>query len=208
VEKIGSTTFLKGAPDFQNEKLTAYEVGARIQPSSRTSFSVSTFYNVYDDLRSIELTPVSFIPLRWGNLMQGYTYGLEAWGDYRVAPWWRLSASANLLDKHLKFKPGASGLLGVQQAGDDPKHQASLKSSMNLGRDVTLDADLRYVGALPDPHVPSYVELNARLGWNLSKCVEISLSGFNLLHDHHQEFPAPQSSAVPRSFTLDLQWRF
>ena len=41
--------------------------------------------NLYDDLRTIEPAPAGFLPLRWGNRMEGYTYGLEAWGAYQVA---------------------------------------------------------------------------------------------------------------------------
>src|ERR1035438_6540836 len=111
--------------------------------------------------------------------MKGEVYGLEAWGTYEIADWWRLSAGLNVQNANLRFAPGASGLLGVAQAGDDPHHQASLRSSMNLADGVTLDGDLRYVGVLPNPRVPAYVELNARLGWAVSKTVEISFSGFN-----------------------------
>ena len=207
VEKIGATVFLTGGPDFQPETLTAYEIGARVQPTSRMSFSISTFYNVYDDLRSIEPAPHGFLPLRWGNMIEGDTYGLEAWGDYRLTPWWRLVATFDLLEEHLKFKPGASGLLGVAQEGDDPEHQAQLRSSMNLGSRVTFDADLRYVGALPNPFLPAYAELNTRIGWNVTDRLQLSLSGFNLLHDRHQELPAPGANAVPRSFFAEVKWR-
>ncbi len=207
-EFLGPTLFLKGGANFAPETLWAYELGARLQPSSRLSFSVSGFYNVYNDLRSIEPNPGGFLPIYWGNMMQGHTWGVEAWGDYRVAPWWRLSAGFNVLSEHLKFKPGASGILGIAQAGDDPEHQASVRSSMNLGRDVTLDANLRYVGALPNPQVPSYVELNGRIGWNATKRIQLALSGFNLLHSRHQEFPGPAANAVPRSVFADVRLRF
>jgi len=103
---------------------------------------------------------------------------------------------------------GAAGAaLGVAQLGDDPRYQASLKSSMDLAHAVTLDADLRYVGALPDPSAPAYVELNARVGWKISRRLQLSLSGFNLLHDRHQELPAP-ALPVPRSVLVGLQWGF
>ena len=208
VEKIGAMTGLTGTSDFLPEKLTAYEVGARLQPAPRLSFSVSAFYNVYDDLRTIEpASPGGFFPLHWGNLMKGDTYGVEAWGDYRLTPWWRVSASYDWLHEDLSFAPGASQILGVAQAGDDPSQQASLRSSMNLGPKVTLDADLRYVGALPNPYVPAYAEMNARVAWNVTDRVQLSLSGFNLLHDRHQEFPAP-ATAIPRSFYADIRWRF
>jgi iron complex outermembrane receptor protein len=209
VEKVGSTVFLTGGANFQSETLTAYEIGARVQPTSRLSFSVSTFYNTYDELRSIEpQSSTVFLPLKWGNGLRGETYGLEAWGDYRVSDWWRMSAGFNALYEHFSFRPGASGLLGVDQLGDDPHYQASLRSSMNLGHAVTLDADLRYVDALPNPSVPAYVELNARIGWKVSDHVQLSLSGFNLLHDRHQELPAAGANAVPRSASVGLQWAF
>ena len=206
-EKVGSTVFLSGDPDFRSETVTAYEIGVRLQPTSRLSVSASTFYNIYDDLKTLEPTPVSFTPLHWDNLMRGYTSGVEAWADYQLTTWWRLSGSFNSLQEHLKFKPGSLGLLGVSQSGDDPKNQASIKSSMNLGRALTLDADVRYVSGLPEPRVPAYVELNGRIGWNVSDHLQLSLSGFNLLHERHMEFPAPQANAVPRTYFVELRWR-
>ena len=208
MEKLGALVYLIGDANFRPEKLTAYEAGVRMQPARRLSFSVSGFYNVYNDLRSIEPAPGGFIPIRWGNGMQGHTYGLDAWGDYQLTAWWRLSAGLNLLSEHLKFRPGASGFFGILQAGDDPARQASLKSSMNLGRAVTLDADLRYVSALPNPQVPSYVELNSRIGWDATPHVQLALSGFNLLHARHQEYPGPGANAIPRSVFAELRVHF
>jgi iron complex outermembrane receptor protein len=208
VEKLGSLVFLTGNPDFVSEKVMAYEVGYRGQLSSRASLSVSAFKNDYDDLKTIEFAPTGSLPLQWGNMMRGDVYGLEAWGTYQAADWWRLSAGFNIQHESLRFAPGGSGLLGVAQAGDDPHHQASLRSSMNLTNGVTFDADFRYVGVLPNPRVPAYVELNTRLGWAVSKNVEISLSGFNLLHAHHQEFTAPSSDVIERSFFLETSVRF
>ena len=206
VETLGTTKFLIGGPDFRSEKLTAYEFGARIQASQRAAFSVSTFYNVYDDLRSIEVAPGGFLPLRWGNLMRGYNYGVEAWGDYQAAPWWRLSGGASFLDGKFRFAPGSSKLVGVSQAGNDPKYQASLRSSMDLGESLMLDAALRYVSALPEPRVPAHLELNGRLGWNVTPRVQLSISGRNLLHARRQEYP--EGNAIPRSAFVELQWRF
>ena len=179
----------------------------RAQPFSRFSFSASGFFNVYNDLRNIEFTPGSFTPLYWGNGMEGYTYGFEGWGQFQATKWWRLMAGLNLLSEHLKFEPGASSLLGIPQNVNDPSRQATLRSSMNLGPKVTLDADLRYVGVLPDPHVPSYVELNGRIGWAVTPKLELAVSGFNLLHDHHQEYPGP-AGLVQRSVFAEIRARF
>jgi hypothetical protein len=52
---------LAGGPDFDSEDLVAYEAGYRTQPTISSSLSISVFYNVYDDLRTVEAsTPVIF----------------------------------------------------------------------------------------------------------------------------------------------------
>jgi iron complex outermembrane receptor protein len=208
VEYLGTTLFLTGGGNFQPEKLTAYEIGFRGQPASRISISVSTFYNSYDDLRSLEFDPKTLLPLHWGNLMDGHTYGAEAWANYQASDWWVLTLAFTQLYESLHFEAGSSRLLGVAQAGDDPSHQAQLRSSMNLSPDLTFDAALRYVGTLPNPEVHAYEELNARLGWRISKHWDAALSGRNLLHEHHQEFTVPPSDAISRSFMLDARLRF
>jgi iron complex outermembrane receptor protein len=206
VENLGGVRFLVGGPRFQSEKVVAFEIGGRFHPSPRASLSVSTFYNDYTDLRSVELDPGGFLPLQWGNLLEGHTYGVETWGDYRLADWWRVSASASYLQKDFHFKPGSSKLTGVAQAGDDPKYRAMLRSSMDLSRVLTLDATLRFVGALPKPALPAYTELGARLGWAVGPHLELSLVGENLLHDTHVEYP--QGAAIGRTVLADLRWRY
>jgi iron complex outermembrane recepter protein len=205
-EKLGSATFLTGNPDFLPEEVTAYEAGYRGQISSPLSFSLSLFDNVYDHLKSIALNSNPAIPLEWGNTIEGHVYGLESWATYQAADWWRLSAGFNLQHENLVFAPGAVQVLGVSQEGDDPHHQASLRSSMDLMDRVTFDADFRDVGALPDPKVPEYVELNARLAWHATDRLDVSLSGFNLLHGQHVEYlPGDE---IRRNFFLETRWRF
>ena len=206
-EDLGTTRFLNGNPDFLPEKLMAYELGYRGQLSEKASVSVSGFYDDYNDLKSIELDKTSgFLPLRWGNGMKGHVYGVEAWGTYEATDWWKLSAGLSIQNESFEFKPGASGLLGLTQQGNDPHHQASLRSSMNLSDNLTFDADFRFVWKLPDPHVPSYIELNARLGWMITDRIELAISGYNLLHDQHQEFEP--GDMVKRSFFVDTRWKF
>jgi iron complex outermembrane recepter protein len=206
-EEVGGVNLLNAGGTFQSEKLMAYELGVRLQPSDRLSFSVSTYYNVYSDLRSIEFTPVTLFPLRWGNAMRGDAYGVEAWGDYRLTDWWRLSAGFSAEHEELSFQAGDVGLLGVAEAGDDPAAQGQIRSSMNLGRDVTFDATVRSVAALPNPAIPAYTELNARLGWNVTPRIQLSVSGFNLLHAYHLEYVSSPDGAVPRSVIVELRVR-
>jgi iron complex outermembrane receptor protein len=51
VETLGKVDFLNGSHAFMPEVVTAWEIGTRVQPTSRLSFSVSGFYDVYSDLR-------------------------------------------------------------------------------------------------------------------------------------------------------------
>lgn len=206
VELLGGQRFLVAGDRFRSEKLTAFELGLKARYSSRAMVTVSAFYNDYDRLRSIEITPDTFLPLRWGNLMTGETYGVEAWGSLQVTEAWRLSGAVNYLDGKFRFKDGASGLLGPRQAGNDPKYQARLSSDLDIAPNVRLNAALRYVSAMPEPRLPAYTELDARISWRVSDRVELSLAGSNLLHRRHREYV--DGSAIPRSVYAELQWGF
>jgi iron complex outermembrane receptor protein len=204
---------LTGNKNFQPEKLTAYELGARVQLSDSTSLSVSTYYNVYDDLRSTEFVRLTSLPLLldWGNKLEGDTYGVEVWGAYQPFDWWRLSAGFNILREQLRFKPGASTANNLSEAGDDPGGQASLRSTMSLGHHVTWNADIRYVSALPDPRIPSYAELDTSLAWAINERLEVSVTGANLLHERHLEYEeagATIGEEVERSVSFGTRLRF
>jgi iron complex outermembrane receptor protein len=146
---------LNGGPDFGSEEVVAYELGYRAQASERLWFSVSTYYNVYDDLRTLEATTLAVFPLEIRNGMSGNTYGVEAWGSYSLADWWRLNAGLNWQDKDLEIDEGSADVFGVAFAGNDPNLQLSLRSLMDLGVRVQLDVTSRYFCELPSPAVDS-----------------------------------------------------
>ena len=203
-ERVPGVT-LSGNSDFRTEKLTAWELGLRAQPVSALSFSLTGFYHDYDDLRTVELGPGQGLNLYWGNALAGHSYGIEAWASVSPLSWWTLSAGTTLLRERLHFKPGATfAALGTSQDGVDPDHQFTLRSSMNLGRSVMLDLDFREVGALGQDVVPAYAELGGRLAWNVSNQVSLTLSGANLLHAHHVEYPG--GDAIPRTVLAGFQW--
>lgn len=213
-ESLGSTQVLKGG-DFRSEDLIAYEVGYRAQPTSRLSASVSLFYNDYRNLRTVEYGPGGTLPGSFDNQMEGGAYGVEAWAALQALDWWRLSAGVNGLHEDLRFRPGSSGLGGLAIAGNDPAWQASLKSSMDLPHGLSLDMDLRGVAALPEPASPAYAELNARLAWAVTRSLELSVTGANLLHERHLEFGSTSAplqlgaSGVEstRSVVFSAKWR-
>lgn len=193
-ELSGAGVFLP-APDFRTEKLIAFEIGYRGQPTARSSLSVSAFYNLYDDLRTVG--PVGGGPplrLRLHNDLEGETYGIEAWGTYSVRDWWRLRAGANWMRKDLGLKPGTVDLTNFQAAGQDPRHQAQLRSEMDLAAGLWLDLALRHVGRVPATRVPAYTELDAHFGWQVTPGLDLSLHAVNLLDERHVEVDNPATS--------------
>lgn len=206
VEFQGATIALTGDKNFDNETVQAYQLGLRAQPTQALSLSVTLFKQYYNDLRTIERDPTTSIFI-WGNRMQGHTYGAEVWGAYQILPTWRLSAGWNGLHKNLRFEEGSTELTGLAQAGNDSSNQGMLRSSLDLTSAVTFDTTLRGVRELPDPHVPGYVELDARLGWILNPRFSLAVVGNNLLNEQHQEFTEP-STFVRREFFLQASWKF
>ncbi len=206
-EFVGSELALLGNRGFRPERLTAYEVGYRAQPTPALALSVSGFYNIYDDLRSIELSPVTgLFPITWGNNLQGHSVGLEGWATWDPTDWWRVSPGFRTLHKSLSFKPGGSTVLGTAQSGDDPRGQITLRSSLDLGARAALETSFRYVGSLPEPALSAYAELDASLRWPVTRSAELTFTGLNLLHHRHLEYPQPYGVYIVRSFLVGVEW--
>jgi len=209
-------SILSGNAAFASEKLVAYEAGYRAQIGTNASVSISTYYNDYYDLRSTTTTAPFVFPLVFHNNLEGETYGAELAGNYQVFAWWRLHGGYDLLKEHIRIKPGQVDFNNALNETADPEQQFSLRSSMDLPRNTALDASLRWVDSLEINNgptvgtVPSYFELDLRLGWRPVKNVELSVVGQNLLHSHHPEygFPSPTREEIQRSMYGKVTWRF
>ena len=74
------------------------------------------------------------------------------------------------------------------QEDRSPHNQAFLMSSWDLPRNIELDLLARYVDELPNVNAPSYISMDARLGWRPNDFWEFSIVGQNILDSHHVEF--------------------
>jgi iron complex outermembrane receptor protein len=194
---------------FNSEKLIAFEAGYRTQLSPAVSLSVSTFYNLYDDLRTTEPAPLTILPVHYDNGIKGRTYGIEAWGDWQVMSGWRLSAGVTALHKRFHLKPGALDLTALASPGNDPDVEVQLRSQAALTRTVSLDLRARAVDDLPRPAVPGYVAVDARLAWQVTGAVELALSGVNLNDARHTETAEPPTRrSLRRSVRLSTSQSF
>ena len=213
---------VKGNRDYESEELLAYELGYRFVPANTLSLDMSVFYNDYDNLRSFEEEKPVYhgieymeIPLRFDNELKGKTYGLELAAVWQAADWWQWDMAYSYL--WIDIDTCSEAQKG--QTNDGPQHQVSLRSAVNLSKDLDLDLWLRYVDDVKAlnsrkglrTEIDSYFTFDLRLAWRPYDKMEIALVGQNLLDDEYPEF-------VQESFTMPTEvergvygkvtWRF
>lgn len=194
--------FVSPNDNFVSEKLVAYELGWRTQPVKTLSVSLSSFYNVYDNIRSVEPgPPPSGLPVTFGNGVKGESYGIELAVISQLTNWWNLKGGYTFLKKDLSVKPGSRDSNKASAESNDPEHQFVVQSNVKLPGQVELGTVIRYIDKLPKPYVPSYLGLDLRIGWKLSKAIELNIVGQNLLDAHHSEFipSSPSPREIERS---------
>lgn len=217
---FGIKDILIGGSDFESETVVTYELGYRAQLDKELSTSISTFFNNYSDIRSTSSTPtgpLGFLPLYFQNNLEAQTGGVELTVDYQVLEGWRMHAGYDLLQENVWVKPGQTDLNNALNETADPKNQVFFRSSMDLPGNFELDPDFRWVDSLTYNYnagfagvVPSYAELDVRLGWHPIKDIEISVTGQNLLHDYHLEYATGSGpfEEIQRSVYGKLACRF
>jgi iron complex outermembrane receptor protein len=155
-------------------------------------------------------------PFFFQNNLEGRTYGFELSANYQLLDWWRLHGGYDLLEEDLRVKAGKFDINNALNETADPEQQFSIRSSMDLPKNISFDTTLRWVDELHNNNgavvgtVPSYFELDARLAWRPVKNLELSIVGQNLLHDHHPEygFPSPTREEISRSVYGKVSWQF
>jgi iron complex outermembrane receptor protein len=205
-------------PNLASETLLAYELGYRLQPNKNVYLDIAAFDNVYGNLIfnqaegvSLETSPPPVhltVASRFVNDSPRKTHGIEIAPTWQVTEWWKLAGGYTWLQMNLA--PRLVPQEEDQQAGDTPQHQCNLRSSMQWARAVTFDTAIYYVDSLPEERIPSYLRLDARLGWRVTDDFSMSLTGTNLLQDRHTEFLsyAPVPEEIPRTLYAKLTWRF
>ncbi|MFC0772993.1 TonB-dependent receptor plug domain-containing protein [Terrimonas alba] len=194
---------------FVSETMIAYELGWRSQPIQNLSFSLATFYNTYDKIRSIEPgPPPSNFPVTLGNGVKGKSFGAEVSATYQLMDWWSLRGGYTFLKKELSVKAGSKDLNKASAESNDPRHQFLIQSSMDLPGRIEAGVVIRYVDKLTTRHVPGYTGLDLRIGWKLSKAIELSVVGQNLLDKHHPEFIASPGRQIERNVYGKILCRF
>jgi iron complex outermembrane receptor protein len=204
------------SPLFKPEELTSFEAGYRFVTAKRLSLDVATFYNVYDDLRTLDTRPSVFTaspiagrmtPLLWTNHGYGRVLGAEVTAFWTVSP--ILQFSGNYTRLHMQLHAAASDAHEDihEVEGKNARHLFYARAYADLPQKVALALELRYVGAIPGEEIPSYVEGNLHLSRAVREGLRLNVTLENVLHRRHAEWDGGglvQSRAVRAGFT----WTF
>jgi iron complex outermembrane recepter protein len=206
----GGVVLLRGSDDFAAESLIASEAGYRVQPHPAVSLDATLFVHRFDDLRSQEAPLAGLIPIILGNTLEGQSHGLELGINLQPVRRWRTHVGYTWLNTSIERSPGSRDVSGGVSEANDPGYLLGIRSSLDLPRNLELDVVLRAVGALPNPPVPAYGEMNIRLGWRASPALDVWVAAQDLLHDHHPEFgpTLPRRVEFERGVRLGTTVRF
>jgi iron complex outermembrane receptor protein len=215
--RIDSDLFLPaaapGGPDvvgtdaFKAESVLAVELGYRLRPVDRLTLSLATYYNFYDDIRSVEPVATNLFVIQ--NRNGAETFGIELSGRYRATDFWTVRGGYTYLNKRVFRTDGGFDINDGRAEGNDPEHQVLVQSMLDLPRGFQFDVSARYVDGLPSPEVPSYFTFDARLAWWPKTNLEVSVVGQNLWNQRHSEFGSPGARhEIPRSVFGKVSWWF
>jgi iron complex outermembrane receptor protein len=206
-----------GNPDFLPEELISYELGYRFYPNQDFLLDTNVFFHDYNQLRTIEIVSLSPIPtLSAGNQMYGEVYGLELSLHWQVSKTWKLISTYSFLDTQLhRLATSTDTNSESSEEGNNPHHQATLRSLFNPYRNVEFDMTWYYVDNVPSQRATShYTRFDVRLGWKPMPRLTLSLGGRNLFDQNHNEFGVGVSGGilfpneVPRTWYLQLGYEF
>jgi len=212
----------KANQDMRTENLLAFELGWRWQINNHFDLDSALFYNIYDRMQGTRFsgvvrdTPIAgTLEAIVGNYRQVKSYGLEMALNYRISHDWRIQASYSANQFDVNYDTNAKWFRDeLTESHSNPRHTLSLRSMMNVSKELELDVLARYVDEIYADRrtIPDYFTVDLRLGWHPHKDLELSVSGQNLLDNYHPEFSdtlyIPVASQIQRSFLAQISWRF
>ena len=203
------------------ERLIAYEAGLRTLIRPRLYVTAASFYNAYRNLIAqgplapAPTPPPPFPPgtilftIQFLNGIHGATDGAEIAPDWQATSFWRLRSGLSYLNIDLNDEPGFTDTVTLKNLrGSSPSWQTFIQSKINLPHHFEFDQSFRYVDSLPAQSVRAYTTADARIGWNPTKSLQLSVTGQNLFQPHHAEFgiDPPPMVLIKRGMYAKLVW--
>lgn len=219
-----------GGSGFKSETLLAYELGYRTQPHRHLTVDTALFVNAYANLRGsaerLDLTRVpnyAQILSDDTNDVRGRTYGGELAVTWQAAESWRLHGQLGVIRASLHQPPNP--LTGEERVPGiaTPVYQASVRSSLDLGRQVALDVSVRFADRIAaagvsipgvptqGKEIPGYTTFDVRVGWRPLTGLELSVVGQNLAGTKSEFAPSFSANGIAQirpSLLGKVTWKF
>jgi iron complex outermembrane receptor protein len=121
--------------------------------------------------------------------------------SWQATDWWRLQTLFTFLTGDFQMPDNELTGAPIHSGFASPRYQASLRSSIDVTKNVEFDTWLRYVdevngagadmpGLTPaERRIPAYVTFDVRLAWRPAEHVELSVGGQNLAGFHPEFIP-------------------
>jgi iron complex outermembrane receptor protein len=203
---------LAGDEGVDSEIVDAFEIGWRLQASDRLSVDLTVYYHDYGEMRTFEDFGTG--DLTSGNTMEGETYGAELEAVWNANDDWRFYATYAYSDSHFRLMSGSADWGGsVNDEDQFPHHTASIRAAWQATDSVQVDAVMRYVDNFVGEDLDRFIDMDLRIGWQISDGLELALSGRNLFDTHRpgnsgEGIIQSDVTAVRRSVLLEFTWEF
>jgi len=190
---------------ISTEYVYAYEIGHRRLLTPDFWYDVTAFHNEYRNLLTVEAG-------RFKNLMNGHTQGVELATRWQATSTWRLDLAYTYLKMDLDVEASSVAVTTpATTERSNPHYYFTIRSALDITRNLQFDAILRAVDDLPQLNVPAYTALDLGLAWFPVPDLELVLAAQNLLDSHHPEQAVVANgigTEVQRGYYLQARWRF
>ncbi|WP_051305753.1 TonB-dependent receptor plug domain-containing protein [Desulfogranum mediterraneum] len=212
-----------GNQEIGSEELLAYEAGYRWQATSQLFLDLALYYNDYDQIYgTVPRRDPPDLNQVWSGNLEGEGYGLELALNWQASRALALTLTYGYQELNLEEK-------GIPEAGADgvdlsevttPRHQASLRASLDLNEQWQLNGWLRYLdqiqGSTSLAHntlspIPSHILLDLNLIWKPREDLELMLVGQNLLNSSQLQYITElvtPPTEIERSVYAKISWCF
>lgn len=209
---------VNGNPEFDAEDLLAREAGYRKQFGDSVSFDVSVFRNSYTRIQTTEPeapiivldpdAPYAVLPNVLRNGMDGTVSGGTVEAVWHPRSGIRVRFQYSRLDAEFTNSPGSEGSVTRGDPGSSPERQLGVHAYFDLADRWSIYTGARYVSALANQQVESYVSVDANLRWTFDNGLATSLTIRNLNDDHHREFRSGGGQILERDVLARVSWSF
>jgi iron complex outermembrane recepter protein len=212
---------LYGDMSFKSESLLAFEAGYRNRISKNFMLDVAVLRMNYDRIETFDLSSPTFggfdpvphfeIPVTAANKKDQLAKGIELTLDWQYSKAWRLQGGYTFLDFEAELDPDSRDPSPFEVK--EVEHKGLMRSLLNFAIDYEFDMILRYVDTVSEASgVNSYLELDVRFGYQVTKDLDLPLVVQNALREEHPEFlsdlPSFTRTQVERGVYAKAEWRF